>query len=191
MKRERSAFRVMRRRCLEPQFKDFWRYGGAGVSISPRWLHDFAQFMDDMGSAPTGAHWLGRLDVTGDYTPENTTWTTHDPQIRRRQYCHQVEDAGQTMTPAEAARLPGQPTGNSVLHRAQAGYSLDLHMPRIDKRSTWLTYQGETLPLPEWARRIGLPRHTLWRRIKQGWPIERALTTPKQLPTPKETHDRT
>jgi hypothetical protein len=180
MKRERNAFRVMHRRCLEPNFKDFWRYGGAGITISPRWLNEFAQFIEDMGPAPTGAHWLGRLDVTGDYTQENTIWTTHDPQVRRRQYCHRVEVGGQTMTPTEAARLPGQPTGNSVLRRAQAGYNLDQHMPRIDKRSSWLTYQGETLPLPEWARRIGLPRRALWMRIKQGWPIERALTTPIQ-----------
>lgn len=41
-----------------------------------------------------------------------------------------------------------------------------------------IEYKGETLHLAEWARRIGVNAATLRRRLKHGWPIERALTTP-------------
>ncbi|WP_202659142.1 hypothetical protein [Fuscibacter oryzae] len=38
-----------------------------------------------------------------------------------------------------------------------------------------LTYNGETLPLGEWATRTGLQAQTIAKRIKNGWPVERAL----------------
>ncbi len=49
---------------------------------------------------------------------------------------------------------------------------------------TLYTFQGETLPLREWARRLGHPnpdrgQSTLRKRIEVlGWPVEKALTLP-------------
>lgn len=49
-----------------------------------------------------------------------------------------------------------------------------------NKRNTKrITFNGETLHLSEWARRIGVGHTTLVMRLNAyGWPIERALTTP-------------
>lgn len=48
-----------------------------------------------------------------------------------------------------------------------------------NKRSTrWLTFKGERLPLSAWAKRIGMRRNTLDRRIRSGGSVEDALTTP-------------
>lgn len=43
-----------------------------------------------------------------------------------------------------------------------------------------LTFRGEALPMSEWARRSGLQVSTLYARLRNGWTIERALTTPTQ-----------
>jgi len=194
-KREKSAWRVMRRRCLEPKFKDYPRYGGAGILICPQW-QSFAQFLKDVGPAPGPDAWLGRRDTKGNYTPENTRWTVRDDQVRRRQYCRKVTMHDQTMTAAEAARLPGQPSRNSVLRRLASGFSLEApKLVKLYRASVWITYQGETLPLPEWARRIGLPHSLLWKRHQAGMPIERILTPHRfqsyrphhSKPTAKET----
>lgn len=48
------------------------------------------------------------------------------------------------------------------------------------RRTVRLTYQGETLPIAEWANRTGIPQATLRNRAKQGWDIERLLTLPYQ-----------
>lgn len=40
-----------------------------------------------------------------------------------------------------------------------------------------LTYHGITLPLTQWAERIGMKRSCLWSRKQRGWDDERALTT--------------
>jgi hypothetical protein len=43
----------------------------------------------------------------------------------------------------------------------------------------FITFQGVTLPLNEWAERMGLPPKTVYSRIKNlGWTVEKALTTP-------------
>lgn len=39
-----------------------------------------------------------------------------------------------------------------------------------------ITFNGETLCLMEWARRIGINKQSLSDRIKRGWPLEKALT---------------
>ena len=174
-KRERSAWSVMIKRCENPKHKDFPRYGAKGISVCRQWMESFAQFLADMGPAPTQTHWLGRLDVTAGYFPGNCCWTTQPEQERRRAYCRRVVINSQPMTAAEAGRLPGQPTRNSILRRAANGYPLNVQAPRIDRRSTWLTHNGVTLPLPELARRYGIPRELLRDRLKAGWPLDRAL----------------
>ena len=44
----------------------------------------------------------------------------------------------------------------------------------------YITYNGETLTISQWARKIGLKPSTLNVRIRSGWSIEKALTTPLQ-----------
>jgi hypothetical protein len=48
-----------------------------------------------------------------------------------------------------------------------------------------LTHNGETKCLSEWERTTGIYRKTIAQRIKNGWTVEQALTTPvskKQAP---------
>lgn len=48
-----------------------------------------------------------------------------------------------------------------------------------NKRNTVrLTWNGETKTLGEWSELVGIPKATIKNRIKLGWSIERALTTP-------------
>ena len=45
----------------------------------------------------------------------------------------------------------------------------------------YLTHNGTTRHLYEWAERTGIPWRTIYGRIKQkGWTVERALTFPHQ-----------
>lgn len=41
-----------------------------------------------------------------------------------------------------------------------------------------ITWRGETACLSEWAIKVGLPIHTLYMRVRHGWPTEKALTEP-------------
>jgi hypothetical protein len=44
----------------------------------------------------------------------------------------------------------------------------------------YLTYNGETHSVTEWSGLLNIPRTTLSNRVRLGWSIERALTTPSR-----------
>lgn len=45
-------------------------------------------------------------------------------------------------------------------------------------RNRWLTFNGETKTMSEWADIVDIPYCTIKRRIYSGWSVERTLTTP-------------
>jgi hypothetical protein len=49
---------------------------------------------------------------------------------------------------------------------------------RNTRTNRFLTYQGETLTIAEWAERLGVDYHALFARLKKGWSTEEALSTP-------------
>lgn len=188
LKRARAAWYAMRKRCLNPKNHAWPRYGGAGIVICPQW-GTFAQFLADMGPPPTPTAWLGRKDVKSHYTPANCVWTTPPEQQRRRAFCHRVPlKDGQVLTAAEVARLPGMPSFWGVRNRHQRGFGLSPDQPRkLYRTSTWIHWQGETLPSPEWARRLGIRPQALWHRLRR-MPVDQAMKPgPYRVHKPKES----
>lgn len=87
---EYRSWEAMKQRCLRETHKYYHLYGGRGVKICEHWLgiHGFANFMEDMGPKPSHKigknnrciYTLDRIDVDGDYCPENCRWATEYQQ---------------------------------------------------------------------------------------------------------------
>lgn len=79
---------AMHQRCLNPRTKDYKNYGGRGVTICDRWLHNFVTFRADIlaaiGDRPPGMT-LDRIDNDGDYEPGNVRWATPKQQRANQQ----------------------------------------------------------------------------------------------------------
>lgn len=75
-----NTWRAMIRRCTVITDKDYSRYGGKGVSVCPEWM-SYEKFVADMGE-PEGDETLDRIDVYGNYTPENCRWAGVQTQNR-------------------------------------------------------------------------------------------------------------
>lgn len=94
----------IRNRCNnknEPQYKD---YGGRGIKVCERWMKSFPDFLQDMGNRPSKNHSIDRIDVNGDYSPENCRWATWLEQGSNRRDNVFYTIYGATKTQAEWAR---------------------------------------------------------------------------------------
>ena len=78
------AWRDLKQRVLNKNSRLYKDYGGRGIGICDRWRESFVAFYEDMGDRPSPKHSLDRIDVNGDYTPENCRWTTKDKQCQNK-----------------------------------------------------------------------------------------------------------
>jgi len=181
-----KIWHAMRARCKYPSQENYHLYGGRGISVCVRWL-DFASFVEDMGECPPGMT-LDRINPDGDYTKDNCRWTDAKQQARNRRNNRLLEHHGKKQTLAEWAEELG--ISRSVLNQRLNAYGWSTEKalstpvkfgqktthPR-KKNRMYITYQGETKSVDEWAAKTGISRSTIVSRIKTyGWSAEKALT---------------
>ena len=73
----------MHTRCYRKLNDNYPNYGGRGIIVCDRWLHNFPAFLEDMGVAPEGTS-LDRIDNEGNYEPNNCRWVTPKKQALNR-----------------------------------------------------------------------------------------------------------
>jgi hypothetical protein len=69
-------------------------------------------------------------------------------------------------------------TPNLIRSRIDSGWDLDEAMTRPAVLGKTITYNGETLTMMDWSRRLGSAVNVVSKRIRKGWNIEDAITIP-------------
>ena len=73
---EYKAWQHMISRCYNTNDRAYHYYGGRGIHVCPPWLDSFTKFLADLGQRPSKYYSLDRVDVNGDYAPNNCRWAT-------------------------------------------------------------------------------------------------------------------
>jgi hypothetical protein len=171
----------MRGRCSNRNNANYPEYGGRGIRVCEAWDRSFQAFLNDVGPRPSPAHSIDRIDNDGNYEPGNVRWATDREQNNNSRNCHWIEHNGIRDTVAGWASRLGCSTQVLRVRLHQKWPIPDVLSPpfvrqRPKRHSKRYEFQGESLTIPEWAKRTGIPRNTLALRIKAGWSLERALT---------------
>ena len=122
-----SVWQGMRRRCRNPNFKQWADYGGRGISICPEW-DDYSVFERDMSPRPVGAS-IKRIDPDGDYGPGNCRWASQKEQMRNQRRTIYVEVDGVRHKAIDLAERSGLKV-DTIVQRASIGMTFDALMKK-------------------------------------------------------------
>lgn len=155
------------------------RYGGRGISVCKRW-EKYENFLEDMGARPAGKD-LDRKDNNKGYCKENCRWVEHVTNCRNRENNVLIEHNGESKTASEWADIHNMPRKLVAQRINKMGWSFEraVNTPSTFKRNT-LTYDGKTMTIKEWSEETGLHQKCISKRIRSGWSVKDALTTPSE-----------
>lgn len=101
-----NTYVAMIRRCYNPSYAAYYRYGGRGIEVCARWRESFEHFLIDMGEPPPEKT-LDRIDNNGHYEPGNCRWATRKEQGRNQRSNRLLTHNGETLSIAEWAERTG------------------------------------------------------------------------------------
>ncbi|MDO5540608.1 MAG: hypothetical protein Q4F83_11160 [Eubacteriales bacterium] len=170
-KRLYSIYNGIKKRCYnqnEPRYKD---YGGRGIIMCTEWLNDFDVFADwakENGYEDNLT--IERIDVNGNYEPDNCCWITLHRQCFNKRTTKFVIYKGQTKCLMDWC-MELNLRYDAIHNRLEKGWSVEeaFETPLLSEEKS----------LSELAREHGLDPQVFFDRVnKLGWDLNKALNTP-------------
>lgn len=166
-----SRWNGIKRRCSNENDERYHQYGGRGIKVCEEWLVSFDNFAEwALSHGYTDDLTLERIDVNGDYCPENCKWITLQEQAFNKRGTKWVEYKGERI--------------QLMILCERLGVNYDTVHDRIYKRG-WSVEDALEKPSAQCnsllgkCREKGINYATVRDRIlKFGWSEERALNTP-------------
>lgn len=163
----------------EPDYK---YYGGRGIAVCKEWRESFVVFeiwAKESGYADNLT--IDRKDNSKNYQPDNCRWVTMKEQSRNTRRTHYLTYNGQTKSLTDWADEMQMSRSALDARINQRRWDVEKALTTEVKtvaRPYYLTYNGQTKSITEWANEVGISKGTLRRRINiLGWSVEKALTT--------------
>lgn len=191
-------YSAMKKRCYDPKCKAYKYYGERGITVCIAWLNSSKTV-----EAGTKAHnvtkgfiafkeWalnngyredltIDRIDVNGNYCPENCRWVTTKEQQNNLRNNLLVTYKGKTKTLpqwCEEMDLNYFRTRNRIfLQHWEVEKALEM---KENASLKLITYKGKSQSVVQWCRELGLSIDAVRNRLRRGWSVEKAFETKKR-----------
>lgn len=125
----------MRQRCTNKNKPDYKYYGGKGVKVCKEWDESFLVFKEWAdNSGYNDSLTIDRINVDGNYEPDNCRWATRKEQTRNRATTLRITHEGITKTAAEWAEEIGI-TDQLISERLRKGFPVEKVLSGKDLRN--------------------------------------------------------
>lgn len=165
-------------RCYYPTTNGYQRYGGRGIKMCDEWINNPKSFYDwAINNGYKDGLSIDRIDVDGNYEPNNCRWVTKEVQDNNRRNNRKIIYKNETKTLSQWARKYNISI-TTLGDRLRAGMTIDeaLNKPIIKGGGKLLfTINGETKLLSEWCKIYNINYQTAWKKIKDGKNIVKVL----------------
>lgn len=180
---EQKILSGMRQRCYNPRAHAYKDYGGRGIQICDRWRgpDGLWNFIKDMGRRPAGMS-LDRIDVNGDYSPENCRWATQEQQANNTRSNRYLTINSETKTVSQWAHEKGVPVP-TLFSRMRYNWPLDKLFDKAHCNQyspVVVEYRGVTKSLRLWCAELGLKYQTIYDRYRKGKTGDSLFAPPKR-----------
>lgn len=92
-----NIYNGMKDRCYNKNDKDYYNYGGRTITMCNDWKNDFKVFYDwSMSNGYNDSLSIDRIDVNGNYEPNNCRWVNMKIQQRNRRNNKEYTINGET-----------------------------------------------------------------------------------------------
>ncbi len=175
---EHNAWLSLKQRCTDQKRPDYANYGGRGIRVSKKWMHDFEAFYRHIGPRPSPRHSVERINNARGYMPGNVKWATATEQQNNKRQTVWVTIQGIRKPVAFWARERG--ISHQVLaSRVRYGWPeerlFEPVIPLQERFGMHITIGNRTKTLQEWSEASGLRRQAILARIRRGWTGMRLL----------------
>lgn len=190
-KRLHSIWGNMKDRCFNKNSDRYYRYGGRGVSICDEWMifDNFYNWALNNGYQDNLT--IDRVNNDGNYTPDNCRWADNITQANNKSNNNVLTYNGESHTLREWSRLIGIDSRTIFKRINRDGWTLEdaLNKPirKVKKgNDALIEFNNKKHNLSNWSKLLNIPRETLKSRLKRGWSVEDAFTTPVKSNKNKE-----